>query len=113
VARTDAPTCALDDRLSDIRSRLGGGEVCVVMNEAGVVAGILREEELEGADGERAEDAMRPGPSTYRPDVPIAKLAEAMTKHDLDSAPVTRPDGTLVGVLFRSDAVAAARGADE
>ncbi len=82
--------------------------MCVVVNEAGVVAGILRAKELERDDGLRAEEAMRPGPSTYRPNVPIAEMAQKMTEHDLASVPVTSADGTLIGVLFRDEAVKAA-----
>ena len=108
IARTGAPTCRLDETLGEIRSRLDASEVCVVVNDANVVAGILRSKELVASDDTRAEDAMRPGPSTYRANVPIAEMAEKMTRHDLESAPITRPDGTLVGVLFRADAIGAA-----
>lgn len=109
VARRDAPTCTLAETLGDIRPRIGSTGVCVVLNEASVVAGILRFAELAASDDTRAEDAMRPGPSTYRPHVPIAEIAEKMQKHDLATAPITRPDGTLVGVLFRDDAIGAVR----
>lgn len=109
VARRDAPTCTLDETLGDIRTRIGDPAVCVVLNEASVVAGILRFAELAASDDTKAEDAMRSGPSTYRPHVPIGELAEKMQQHDLETAPITRPDGTLVGVLFRADAIGAVK----
>ena len=109
VALRDAPTCTLDEKIGDVRTRIGNAGVCVVLNDAGVVAGALRFEELAASDDTRAEDAMRSAPSTYRPHVPIAEIAEKMQTHDLESAPITRPDGTLVGVLFRGDAVGAVR----
>jgi CBS domain-containing protein len=48
---------------------------------------------------------MRPGPSTFRPHVPIAEMAKRMVEHDTESSPVTTSDGRLVGLLLRADAV--------
>jgi CBS domain-containing protein len=56
------------------------------------------------------ERVMRPGPSTFRPDVDIREMAHFMGEHDLPSAPVTTSDGRLVGVLLREDAERAAHG---
>ena len=47
---------------------------------------------------------MRPGPSTFRPHVPIEELAHFMIHHDLPTSPVTTSDGRLVGLLRREDA---------
>jgi Mg/Co/Ni transporter MgtE len=47
---------------------------------------------------------MRPGPSTFRPHVPIEEMAHFMVHHDLPSSPVTTSDGRLVGLLRREDA---------
>jgi predicted transcriptional regulator len=47
---------------------------------------------------------MRPGPSTFRPYVPIAEMAKYMADHDLESSPITTSDGRLVGLLRRCDA---------
>ena len=49
------------------------------------------------------------GSSIY-PNVQFEEMAEFMTGRDLVSAPVTSPDGRLLGVLFRDDAVAAGHG---
>jgi len=51
------------------------------------------------------EQAMRPGPSTFRPYVSIKEMAENMTKHMLESSPITTSDGRLVGLLLQKDAV--------
>jgi CBS domain-containing protein len=51
---------------------------------------------------------MRPGPSTYRPNVPIEELATIMVDKDVASSPITTSDGRLVGLLLREDAVRAA-----
>ena len=110
VARRDVPTCGLDERLGDVAKRVqaAGWGACVVVNRERVVLGLLRAKELE-ADPERpVEQAMRPGPSTFRPNVAIAEMARYMTDHKLVSSPITTSDGRLVGLLLRRDAVSAA-----
>jgi Mg/Co/Ni transporter MgtE len=101
-------TCALDETLGAVRERGTKAGVCVVVNSERVVLGLLRAQELAGADDTPASDAMQPGPSTFRPNVAIAEMADYMKKHDLETAPITSSDGRLVGVLFRDDAVRAA-----
>src|SRR5216117_1923305 len=73
LARTDVPTCRLDERLGDVRDRARGAgwDACVVLNEERVVFGLLRSKELEASPDLRIEEAMRPGPSTFRPFVSI------------------------------------------
>ncbi|MGH2677892.1 MAG: CBS domain-containing protein [Actinomycetota bacterium] len=111
VARADVPTCGLDERLEDVRRRVEGAgwNACVVVNEKRVVLGLLREEELQGPSDGRIEEAMRPGPSTFRPHVHIVEMSRYMLEHDLPNSPITTGDGVLVGLLRREDAVAAAR----
>jgi Mg/Co/Ni transporter MgtE len=110
VARRDAPTCGLDERLGEVRARVraAGFEACVVVNPERVVLGLLRAEELAADPDLRVEQAMRPGPSTFRPYVPIAEVAKFMADHDRTSSPITTSDGRLVGLLLRADAVRAA-----
>jgi CBS domain-containing protein len=110
VARRDVPTCALDDRLGDVRERVrsAGWDACVVVNERSIVLGLLREKELEGDADLPIELAMRPGPSTFRTYVPIEEMAEYMTRHNLVNAPITTSNGKLVGLLVRDDARSAA-----
>jgi CBS domain-containing protein len=110
VARPDVPTCALDEGRGEVaeRVRAAGWDVCVVVNEERVVLGLLRGEQLEGDPATPIEEAMRPGPSTFRPHVPIAEMARYMVEHDLPSTPITTGDGVLVGMLRREDAAEAA-----
>ena len=69
-----------------------------------VVLGLLRGEELAKGEDEPMEAVMRPGPSTFRPQVPIGQMAHYMIHHDLASSPVTTSDGRLVGLLRVEDA---------
>ncbi|HEV3474076.1 MAG TPA: CBS domain-containing protein [Actinomycetota bacterium] len=115
MARTDAPTCSLDDRLGDVaeRATAAGWNVCVVVNDQRVVLGLLQEEHLGEDADRRVEDVMRPGPSTFRPHVDITDLAEYLERHDLPHTVITTGDGVLVGVLRKEDALEAARAAHE
>jgi Mg/Co/Ni transporter MgtE len=114
VARSDVPTCRMDERLGDVRERVGsaGWDACVVVNDESVVMGLLRSKELDGDPELPIERAMRPGPSTFRPHVPIQEMADFMTRHDLVNAPITTSDGRLVGLLVREDAQKAASGVE-
>ncbi len=107
VARKDVPTAQLDERLGEVRERVRtkGWEAVVVINSERVVLGLLRSKELEKDPDLRMEQAMRPGPSTFRPYVSIKEMAENMTKHMLESSPITTSDGRLVGLLLQKDAV--------
>ena len=106
VARRDVPICHLEESLRDVRARVraAGWNACVVVNEARIVLGLLRAEELGLDETLTVESAMRPGPSTFRPHVPIAEMAEVMAEHDLPNAPVTTSAGELIGLLVREDA---------
>ncbi len=111
LARKDVPTCALDERLGDVRDRAHGQgwDVAVVVNAERVVFGLLRAKELAG-DAERLiSDAMRPGPSTFRPYVLADEMARTMVDHKLESSPITTSDGRLVGLLLQKDLIDAGR----
>jgi CBS domain-containing protein len=106
VMRADVPTCSLNERLGDVaaRVRAAGWDACVVVNDEGVVLGLFRARELAGDPDRRIEEAMRPGPSTFRPYVSIVEMARVMGEHNLDSSPITTSDGRLLGLLRREDA---------
>jgi CBS domain-containing protein len=105
-ARGDVPTCRLDERLADVRARVGpsGWDTCIVVNEHGVVLGRVGRQALASGDEVSVEEAMTPGPGTIRPSMTLDEIAARMRERNLTSAIVTRSDGTLVGVLRRSDA---------
>lgn len=83
VARTDTPTCSLDQAA-------GAGDFCVVV-EDGVVLGVVDAGE------------MKPGPSTFRPSVPREELAGWLDEHDQRRTLISTLDGRLVGVVYRED----------
>ncbi len=105
-ARTDVPTCSPREKVEAVRERVreAGWDRCVVVNEDRVVLGLLREKELASDPQTKAEDAMRNGPATFRPDEPAAKIAQRMGRRGVSAALVTTPDGKLVGLLRRDEA---------
>ena len=84
LARNDVPKCRLDERLGAVRERVHrlGWDAAVVVNEQLVVFGLLRAKELE-LDGDlQIAQAMRPGPSTFRPYVLANEMARFMVDHN-------------------------------
>lgn len=112
VARQDVPTASLSERVGDVRQRVraAGWDAAIVTDPQRVVLGLLGAKELDKDAELTAEAAMKPGPSTFRPYVPIKEVADFLVKHDFPSTPITTSDGKLVGLLLRSDAVREAEG---
>ncbi len=106
AARGDVPTCAPGEKVGEVHGRIRGTgwDRCVVVNDGRIVLGLLREKELTADPAATAEEAMRPGPTTIRPDTPAEKMAERMQKRGTASVLVTTPDGQLVGLMHREDA---------
>lgn len=109
LARKDVATCTPAEKLSAVQERVKklGGDAAVVVNEHKVVMGLLRTAELQKDGDLSIEQAMRPGPSTFRPYISAKEMADYMTSHQLESSPITTSDGKLVGLLYQADAVKA------
>jgi len=105
VVRRDVPTCSLGERLGEVRNRAlaAGWDACVVVSQDRVVLGLLRARELQADPDLLVEQAMRPGPSTYRPFVSVAEMRRTMIDRNLESSPVTTSDGKLVGLVRQQD----------
>jgi CBS domain-containing protein len=95
--RSDVPTCRPDELLNDVRKRLEGWNICLVVNAANVVLGLLGKASLGSAANTSAEEAMTPGPSTVRANLLLTAAQERMQREHLSILPVTRSDGVLLG----------------
>ncbi|MGD9889918.1 MAG: CBS domain-containing protein [Dehalococcoidia bacterium] len=106
AARRDVPTCRLTDRVGDVRERAaaGGWDECVVVNDQGVVLGRLRQRELGAEQSMMVDAVLEPGPTTFRPDVPLEDLVRRMRERSVERVLITDSDGRLIGVLAREDA---------
>jgi len=102
LMRRDVPTCGLDDTVGSLRDRVAaaGWSTCIVVNAQNVVLGRLFKKELEGDPDARAEDVMRVGPSTYRPNVTAEEIHDQLHQRNLQTVLVTDSDGHLLGLAF-------------
>lgn len=104
--RQDAPTCSPTEKVGEARRRAeaAGWGRCVVVNGRRVVLGLLGAKELAQNPEASAEEAMRLGPATFRPDERLEKVADRMRERGIDAVLVSTPDGRLVGILRQADA---------
>jgi CBS domain-containing protein len=111
--RRDVPTCRPDERVAEVRERVrvANWTTCFVVTAGGIVLGRLLEKELSGPDDVLAADAMRSGPTTFRPDVTVHQMLDYLREHDLTTMPVTTSEGRLLGLALIEDLEAAHGGA--
>jgi Mg/Co/Ni transporter MgtE len=79
-------------------------DTVVVVNDQGIVFGLVRGEALQADPQTSVEQVMESSPRTYRLNVAPEKAAAYMRRQGLDSVLVTTSDGKLVGLLKREDA---------
>jgi CBS domain-containing protein len=91
--RPDVPRCRIDERARDVRERVrqAGWTLAVVVDDGGVVLGLLSGAALEGATDAVVESVMEPDPRTIRPSVPLEEIGTSIL--------VTTPGGILLGAL--------------
>jgi CBS domain-containing protein len=105
LAIAEVPVCRPGERLGQVRARLDEADrdLCVVIDERRVVLGSLRGSAFDGAAETAVDEAMDPGPSTYRPNVSVREMAEVFGKSGAKRVLVTTADGVLLGALRRED----------
>jgi CBS domain-containing protein len=104
VANREAPTCRLEESVTEVAARLPDGwDVCVVTNDRRIVIGLLGRKALRSATQTTVENAMTPGPSTIRPSARLEAIRERMRDQTLTRIVVSRSDGTLFGAVRHED----------
>ena len=92
---SEVPTCDAGATVEDASAALGDSETLVVLGGDGLVVGEIEAEVLAGhPGGTPVLDVMDPIPTTVRPSVTVAALAEAGGGSRL----ITTSDGRLLGV---------------
>jgi CBS domain-containing protein len=106
LLRRDVPRARLGEKVGDTarRAEESGHDTAVVVTADDVVLGILAADALVPSSSASVEEVMRPGPATYRPDVPVQELLEKLRTKHLRRALVTTPEGRLLGVFYTEDA---------
>jgi len=67
IARKEAPTCSLHDRVGQVRAKVPEGwNACVVLNADRIVLGLV-DLSTDSDASQSAEEIMRPAPLTFRP----------------------------------------------
>jgi hypothetical protein len=75
-----------------------------VLGPAGVLLGRVRGSALETlAEQQPIEPILEPGPSTIRPHVSVEELRDRLSASEVRTLVVTRPDGTVLGIVRRED----------
>ena len=96
----DALTCALRERLEDVKSRRRPNQdLCVVVNDRNIVLGVIQGETWDANPQARVADVMQTGPRTLRPDMDPKDAQKILRKYDASSAIVTTSDGELLGLI--------------
>src|SRR5436309_3239949 len=96
----DVPTCALRERLEDVKSRRRPNQdLCVVVNDRNVVLGVIQGEIWDANPQARVADVMQTGPQTLRPDMDPKDAQKILRKWDAFSAIVMTSDGELLGIV--------------
>jgi Mg/Co/Ni transporter MgtE len=104
-ARDDAVTCRMDERVADVVDRVEASRykfALVVARDGRTLLGRLPRSACQEHPDGTVEEAMKPGPSTVRPDMDPAKLRERLEERDLKTAIVSTPEGELIGVVTRA-----------
>src|SRR5438105_6986028 len=97
----DVPTVTASTSVGDAIDRIGGWELIVVVDDQGVVLGVVRREALMRDSRLNVTAVMQPAPPTVRPSIPLRELASSMDHAGQDRILVTTPDGRLVGLARR------------
>lgn len=102
-AHRDVPTCGLGEPAETVRrrTRAAGWDVAVVVNDVGVVFGLLGAAERPHQGAPTVADVMMPAPVTVRPHLAPAEVPDAARKQDLFL--VTTSDGVLMGLMRRAE----------
>jgi CBS domain-containing protein len=93
-------TCSPAEPVAEVVARVAPTEaqLCVVVNEGGVVRGRLRFDRVDPGDARPAEEVME-RPTTVRADADPAETIERMRRRGATSLIVSTPDGVLLGVV--------------
>jgi CBS domain-containing protein len=95
------PVCRLGEPAGPAAAHAaaGGWPLCVVVNEARIVAGRLRAAQVTPDDRHPAEQVMEPGPATIRAHDDLAATRARMTDRRVEVLLITTPEGRLLGAL--------------
>src|SRR5438034_4826360 len=92
IAHREVATCRIGQPISEA---IASDELCVVLNDVGVILGDLRGDALLAQQTTPVEKVMDPGPSTYRPNTSVEEMAHHLLKTGASRILVADADGRL------------------
>jgi hypothetical protein len=94
------PTCQLSESVGEAKRRAQklGFQICVVVNEHGIVLGLIEKNAWEKDFDIAVEKAMDPGPTTLRPSYLVEAATKLIMKSSRDTI-ITSLDGQLMGIF--------------
>ena len=100
--QSEVPTCRLDEPVGQVGTRAEqlGYSVCPVVNEKGIVLGVISKRDWERDPTASAEQLMDGAPTTLRPSDSLGKAEQVLHKTDRGAVLVTDSDGKLLGAFF-------------
>ena len=102
------PDCPLDAAPGEVLRAIADSAYgyALVLSPGGVVLGRVRKSALQTlGDGDPIDTVLGPRPQTIRPHLTQRKLEERFEAYGFQTLVVTRPDGTLIGVVRRDEIV--------
>jgi CBS domain-containing protein len=98
----EVPTCRLDESVGQAGARAEerGYAVSAVVNENGIVLGVIGKRDWNTDPTASVEQLMDPAPTTLRPSDPLEKAKQMLSESDRGAVFVTDSDGRLLGVFF-------------
>jgi CBS-domain-containing membrane protein len=101
IVHREIATCRLGQRIGDVQTN---AELCVVLNDAGIIMGDLRGAALRADPSTPVEQVMDPGVSTYRPNISVHEIAHHLLESGAQRVLVSDADGRLIGWISRQEA---------
>jgi CBS domain-containing protein len=100
--QAEVPTCPLDEPVGQAGTRMEqrGYHVCPVVNENGIVLGVISKRDWDTDPTASAEQLMDSAPTTLRPSDSLEKAEQTIEKSDRGAVLVTDSDGKLLGAFF-------------
>jgi Mg/Co/Ni transporter MgtE len=91
----------LQQRINDgARAEERGSAVCSVVNQNGIVLGLVGKRDWDTDPTASAEQLMDSAPTTLRPSDPLEKAQQTLNESDRGAVLVTNSDGNLLGAFF-------------
>lgn len=103
--RHDVPTAGPDETIAAVRARVDASpyRFALVLAADRTLLGRLRHTMLAGDPEAAAQQVMELGPSTTRPDSPLASVQSHLRDHQMTYMIVTDPEGRLLGTVHAAD----------